>query len=158
MSMMSKQIHIDSEMRRLHGARRWLEAALLDKSVPIAAARRTMLLRAERPARERQCSDEVDIMLGRQYRDLKAVVGAIDAEQNTTAEDLSRLQRLSDQLRADSAHSGEILQRDKECLRLRTAYREPFTLPPKDEEGEKRRAEGVRALRAARGAVDRCQP
>ena len=94
----------------------------------------------------------------RQYRDLKAVVGAIDAEQNTTAEDLSRLQQLSDQLRADSAHSGEILQRDKECLRLRTEYREPFTLPPKDEEGEKRRAEGVRALRAARGAVDRCQP
>ena len=88
-----------------------------DKSVPIAAARRTMLLRAERPARER-VSDEVDVMLGRQYRQLKAVVGAIDAEQNTTAEDLSRLQQLSAELKADSAHSSEVLQRDKECLRL----------------------------------------
>ena len=95
-----------------------------DKSVPIAAARRTMLLRAERPARER-VSDEVDVMLGRQYRQLKAVVGAIDAEQNTTAEDLSRLQQLSAELKADSAHSSEVLQRDKECLRLRQNYREP---------------------------------
>ena len=155
---MSKQIHIDSEMRRLHGARRWLEAAMLDKSIPIAAARRTMLLRAERPARERLCSDEVDVMLGRQYRDLKAVVGAIDAEQNTTAKALSRLQQLSDELRADTAHSGEVLVRDKECLRLRQAYREPFTSTPKDEKGEERREEGVRKLRAARGAVDRCQP
>ena len=150
--MMSKQCHIDSEMRRLHGARRWLEAAMLDKSVPIAATRRTMLLRAERPARERQCSDEVDVMLGRQYRDLKAVVGAIDAEQNTTAEDLGRLQQLSAELRADCAHSGEVLQRDKECLRIRVNYREPFTSTPKDEKGEERRAEGTRALRAARGA------
>ena len=51
--------------------------------------------------------------------------GRDDAEQNTTAEDLSRLQQLSAELKADSAHSSEVLQRDKECLRLRQNYREP---------------------------------
>ena len=58
-AIMSKQIHLDAEVRRLHGTRRWLEAAMQDKSVPLAGARRTMLRRAERPARERAQSDEV---------------------------------------------------------------------------------------------------
>ena len=120
--------------------RTWLGAAQVGDRLNLEGA-----LRAGQPLGGHIVQGHVDGVGG--------LTGAIDAEQNTTAEDLSRLQQLSDQLRADSAHSGEILQRDKECLRLRTAYREPFTLPPKDEEGEKRRAEGVRALRAARKSL-----
>lgn len=118
----SKQIHLDTELRRLHGTRRRLEAAMRDKSVPLAGARRTMLLRAERPARERQTADEVDEMMERQYGELKAVVGAIDAEQNTTADDIERLTQLAAELRADFAWSAEVLARDKECLRRRQDF------------------------------------
>ena len=69
-------------------------------------------------------ADEVDEMLARQYNQLKEVVGAIDAEQSTTVDDIERLGRLATELRSDRAHSAEVLLRDRQCLRIRQDFRD----------------------------------